>query len=565
MPEFKVACPQCQAPLRSSKPIPAGLKVKCPRCGLQFNTPHTNGAGGAHPVPPVAAGAILAGVPLAGLAVPPGTAARPGAIAAGVPGVAPAIPVGGPGGVHPGQPLTAGPANRGKALAIILGGSAALLLVVVVVVVLVCFSGGGPTEPIASEPAAPNPGWNLPPQPPGKKGPPPALIVLPKEEQERVDAVVKKGVDFLRERQNPANGTWGGGPTLGVTCLAALTLVETGAAPADPAVQKAAKYVRATAENHNTGGHDVYEISLAILFLDKLNDKADSQLIRNLTLRLVAAQTPQGGWSYQAPPLRKEVSDQLYHLLKDLYKLTPEEILRDQERMRAMPPQLRNLAVLRPEANQPQGDGFWRNGGDNSNTQFAILALLAARRHDIPLNKTLSLIVKRFRGSQNFDGSWNYSGNANVLQVPTMTCAGLLGLAVGFDVDDKVHRGKPTDDEQVKKALKHVSNFIGDPNDPNLQMQILYYMWSVERVGVLYQLKDIEGKQWYQWGVKVLGKHQHPNGSWQSGGPGATDIVDTCFALLFLQRANLAQDLTDKLMQLNNLPAAGGRPPGLKN
>jgi hypothetical protein len=43
---------------------------------------------------------------------------------------------------------------------------------------------------------------------------------------------------------------------------------------------------------------------------------------------------------------------------------------------------------------------------------------------------------------------------------------------------------------------------------------------------------------------------------------GHNDVLDTCFVLLFLKRANLAEDLTEKLQMLAALPppvAAPGR------
>jgi len=76
----------------------------------------------------------------------------------------------------------------------------------------------------------------------------------------------------------------------------------------------------------------------------------------------------------------------------------------------------------------------------------------------------------------------------------------------------------------------------------------LYYLWSLERVGVLYKLHAMDGKDWYAWGEKMLLDNQEPNGSWQVGGyPGSSPTIDTCFALLFLKRVNLTSDLTDKL------------------
>jgi hypothetical protein len=56
------------------------------------------------------------------------------------------------------------------------------------------------------------------------------------------------------------------------------------------------------------------------------------------------------------------------------------------------------------------------------------------------------------------------------------------------------------------------------------------------------------GKDWYRWGAEILCASQQTSGSWHNGRYNGSDqTLDTCLALLFLRRANLAQDLTRKL------------------
>jgi hypothetical protein len=74
-----------------------------------------------------------------------------------------------------------------------------------------------------------------------------------------------------------------------------------------------------------------------------------------------------------------------------------------------------------------------------------------------------------------------------------------------------------------------------------------YYLWSLERVGVIYNIKEINGKDWYDWGSKIIVTNQQADGSWKEAFPGA---VDTCFALLFLKRVNVAEDLTTRLKKM---------------
>jgi len=79
-------------------------------------------------------------------------------------------------------------------------------------------------------------------------------------------------------------------------------------------------------------------------------------------------------------------------------------------------------------------------------------------------------------------------------------------------------------------------------------MQNLYFLWSVERVAMLYDLKTIGGKDWYGWGAQTLLPNQFADGHWQGGFyHGHSPHLDTCFALLFLKRSNLVPDLTENL------------------
>ena len=87
----------------------------------------------------------------------------------------------------------------------------------------------------------------------------------------------------------------------------------------------------------------------------------------------------------------------------------------------------------------------------------------------------------------------------------------------------------------------------------------LYFLWTLERVGVIYTKDLIGDKDWYEWGFPILMKEQLPDGSWEDRhvlpyGP----LIDTSFAILFLKRSNIAKDLTDKLQLLSFLT----QPPG---
>src|SRR5262249_46856572 len=162
---------------------------------------------------------------------------------------------------------------------------------------------------------------------------------------------------------------------------------------------------------------------------------------RTLALRLVAGQLPSGGWVYQCTVLSDQDHRNLYTLLEELQprlpqygvrsaglpstakdprpgeKPNPEDKLQTADPPRAggvvkepgagakpaagkgaqaksaLPAKLNKLPVLQelPAGQLP------RDSSDNSNTQFAMLALWAAQRHGVPLDRTLARVDRRFR------------------------------------------------------------------------------------------------------------------------------------------------------------------------
>ena len=68
----------------------------------------------------------------------------------------------------------------------------------------------------------------------------------------------------------------------------------------------------------------------------------------------------------------------------------------------------------------------------------------------------------------------------------------------------------------------------------NSKNQYLYYMYALERAGMLYGTEMMGTHKWYPEGAKVLIETQGADGT------GATARSDTCFAILFLKRATRA-------------------------
>jgi hypothetical protein len=440
-------------------------------------------------------------------------------------------------------------------------------------------------------------------------------------QQKLIDEAIGRGVAFLKGAQSK-DGSWlafaspkkniiTGSYPLGPTALAGLTLLECGAAPTDPEVVKPANFIR----RYWQANKQTYELSLILLFLDRLGEKKDKALIRSVAMRLIAGQTPNGGWSYTCPLLTSQQETQLLTALnKDRPKplptatdkgakpgLTlpldkvPQQILPapvDKNDKSPIPNGTPTQPVppLKPPPSADSGKGseeswdeedepvlvatqppggkgqpgklpsiFSPNGviDDNSNTQFAMLALWAARRHDLPVEKSLALSDLRFRVSQLTNGAWAYRfHDPDDRARPSMTSVGLLGLALGQGVAAEsairaTKAGKAQGagakpgglDDEARRGFQALNL---DSDKIAYQSNSLYFIWSVERIGVLYNVTKIGGRDWYQWGAGMLLPAQNGNGSWETHSfVGSNSTIDTCFALLFLKRANLAQDLTD--------------------
>ncbi len=196
---------------------------------------------------------------------------------------------------------------------------------------------------------------------------------------------------------------------LGATALAGLTLLECGVSPDDAAVQGAAQTIRDGAGQV----HATYALATAILFLDRLHaniphtdgtrlnegerstqakKERDRDLIRAFALRLMTCQDAGGFWGYGRRVSKAE----------------------------------EDATLQKAKAGQFAGEKLGYT--TLSNSQFAALALWAARRHGVPVRPSLEAVARGARDKQTAEGTWNY--DINLPMKHTSACAGLIFLAL---------------------------------------------------------------------------------------------------------------------------------------
>lgn len=410
----------------------------------------------------------------------------------------------------------------------------------------------------------------------------------PSAEADTVNKAIDRGVAALKKAMkggqrednhtNPSSRGFArfqsGDMQIGVTALATLTLVECGVPADDPVILKRLPSLR---EASIKATH-TYSVALLIVLFDRVGDVDDVPLIHSLALRLLAGQYYADGWSYYCPTPAPEEVKKLTKLIKE----RPAEGGRKKADAKTPPPlpddvqeQLKRLVRMRRDL-VPSKENF-QGRGDNSNTQFGVLGLWVARRHGIPIGPALQAAESRFRKSQNADGGWGYvpsakgEANKDTGSTPSMTCAGLmvLGMSHVAAADVAVRSNPKADvpdlarDPALRGGFAFLAGGVGQPLGPmgklaprtqGLVQTGYYYLWSMERVGVGYNLRFIGNKDWYTWGAGLLVASQEADGCWQHE---YGYVVDTCFALLFLKRVNLFKDLTQELNNLESLGEAG--------
>lgn len=306
---------------------------------------------------------------------------------------------------------------------------------------------------------------------------------------EQVREAIDRGVAYL-EREQKDDGSWPDPPGYpgGVTALCTLALLNCGVAADDPHVQSAVNHLRKLEPTVT------YATALQTMVFAAAEQKSNLPLIRRNALWLAENQKTgamSGAWGY------------------------------------------------------PQADG------DNSNSQFALLALHEAERVGVEIHdRVWKRALDYWQNCQNPNGSWGYKPTTP--GTGSMTCAGIAALVIA---SDRLNKGDAQADgdhvtccgEQqgngpVERGLDWLGrNFSVNVNPGNhAQGWLLYYLYGLERAGRLTNRRLIGDHDWYREGAEVLitsELHNDLSGYWKGTGHAENDPhIATSLALLFLAK-----------------------------
>lgn len=325
---------------------------------------------------------------------------------------------------------------------------------------------------------------------------------------------VRSGVDgaiaFLRQKQRP-NGEWDEYPGYrpGTTALCALALLSAGLDKDDPTVAKALEFLRGFSPQEQ---NQTYPISLQTMVFCLADPETDRARIEANVAWLVERQLKtsneyDGGWSYVGIEQASERAD-------------------------------------------------------NSNSQFAVLALYEAEQVGVAIDESVWKRAENYwLRMQNDDGSWGYrastlnpEGFPSGYGTGSMTCAGIAALAMTSGVREAARARVEGDDfvccQDVEDEIavrissglnwlgKHFSARTNPGRAAGTDTYFFYYLYGLERIGRLTANRFVGRSDWYREGADALLRRKGAFSQFWNAQKdlAGNNCVSTSFALLFLSK-----------------------------
>jgi len=348
----------------------------------------------------------------------------------------------------------------------------------------------------------------------------------------RIDLAVENGKKWLRAQQSPDGKISDSGYTVGgtaagcgATALSLLALLHSGVPSSDAGVQKAFSYLDA---------HRMKEPYDNALYLMAIEGK----YLPMAMLDDVA--------NYDEGKTREEIVRQISKDDKARVAQAVAELL---------------------AAQLPNGSFGYAAGAEPnlSSTQYALLGLKSASRmghelapsvwkralgyvmsRSIPGLKT-PLAFQRYSEAESTmpvaATGWSYNEKYSSMLTGSMTSAGVSSLAICGSELSRTKNLSKTEEQNIIEAAHGglawiLMNYGWRANTPEgvppTFAMLYYYIYSVERALILWDVERLGSHSWYLEGAATLLSWQQPDGRWVAGQ--GTPVVDTAWALLFLKR-----------------------------
>jgi hypothetical protein len=176
--------------------------------------------------------------------------------------------------------------------------------------------------------------------------------------------------------------------------------------------------------------------------------------------------------------------------------------------------------------------GGW---GDNSRTQFALLGLKAAEDLGIDVPDSVFEAAQKYvLAGQHADGGWGYTPTDR-RSYGSMTAAGITSLYICRMqlIRSSKTCGRRDRSLNLQAGLAWIANRFTVRQNPGVgRGNHFYFLYGLERVGVILARRFLGGNDWYREGAEYLINAQRPDGSWSN------TYLGTEYAMLFLSKGS---------------------------
>jgi hypothetical protein len=357
----------------------------------------------------------------------------------------------------------------------------------------------------------------------------------PGVDQKRVNRAIRLGIEFLRTAESPGHNS-----SESADELILLTYVHAGSEATPRFKDLFEKMLQAPLKA-------TYNVALQAMVLEELDRVKYQGRIHQCAQFLVDNQCPNGQWSYGTPTT-----------YPDAVPVPRGEVPTGTPRKQAGPARgVRNFDEAEPGVRQkPRVQVHLavkknRDGpasGDNSNSQYAALGIRAC--HDAGIVFPQDVIGKARQwwvdsqekseklgvatGGEGVPRGWGYKDGAEGKGYGSMT-AGASGAVCIYDFILGIEFRKER--AAIDGLAWLAKNWTVEDNPGRPKWFHYYYLYGVERAGMLYDTTRIGPHDWYLEGANHLLDHQNPDGSWGTAEKLDNTTWGTCFAILFLKQA----------------------------
>jgi hypothetical protein len=343
--------------------------------------------------------------------------------------------------------------------------------------------------------------------------------------QFRVDDAIAKGVKFLRGAGSPPATTKA--KIANSDELILLALLSADIDDNDPYFRKLlGRMLPAPLEK-------TYAVSLHAMVLEELDRVKYQPRIHQCAQYLADNQCKNGQWPYGTPTKYVDTPPPV--------KATGTSGSRQYSSKKTddKPKVIRRIPVRKRKGGEASGD--------NSNSQYAALGLRAC--HDSGILFEVSVIKRAadwWRTSLNkavakegaYGGrGWGYG--ASYAHIKTTFGAMTAGGAGALVIYNYMMKSSWQRDPAVRQSIQWMASHFKVDSHPGYHGKgdifTLYYLYAIERFGMLSGTEKIGRHLWYREGAEHILKIQQKDGAWCVWD--RKPVWDTCFAILFLKRA----------------------------